>query len=207
MTGPGRKLVHLKEDQVKAILAVLPVRSTKPYYAERPERSAEDIGAENEQWTETIREMLESLRVDSELAKDIEKLRKEILTILSAVPLQSFSKEIPKELGYLSDQEIDEITSLFDAWYPDTLEIEGVIQRHPKNLPENGLYIARPDTLWFLTIREADRQTEYLKSKLKNVTTDKEPKYRKALVSRLKTVIYQRYIKATLPPGTSIGTV
>jgi RNA polymerase Rpb1, domain 5 len=77
----------------------------------------------------------------------------------------------------------------------------------PVTLPEEGLYLPRPDTLWFITTIEADRQKDYLRSKLRNQYFDTDPGVRAVLLDRLRVVLYERYVKATLADGTAVGSI
>jgi hypothetical protein len=200
------KTVKLTKAQIDAIIEILPIRSTFPYYPSNPEYSAQRIRAEDDEWISLVREKLEDIEVDIELSKDTEKIKREFALILAAVPKKSFVEEIPAELGYLTKSEIEDICSIFDAWYHEDVRIGGKRVRVPKStLKPDGLYISRPDTLWEITELEAEQQKQYLRTKFEKVSVDNE--YRSAFVDRIKTVTYERYIKAILPPGTAVGSI
>jgi hypothetical protein len=209
-------MVKLTPRQVDAVLDALPVHAYYPYYGGDPEYSAMRIRAEDEEWRKMVRERLEMLEVDEELAKDTERIKREITSTIGAMDPLKFVQELPEGLGVLTRAELDDIVSIFDGWYPETLRIGDEIQHVPRSdIPlddETALYLPRPSTLWIITEMEANRHKEYIRGKLRNTavvsgSSEREREARRLFVHRLKGVLYERFSKATLAAGTAVGVI
>jgi len=204
-------MVLLTSAQLNDIIDSFPVRAAHPYYEGQPEYSGDRIRAEDAEWRKTLRGRLETMEVDPELVKDkegLQRIKKELILTVGSMSKERYVEELPKSLKILTVEEIENVASIFDAWYPETIRIGDKVRRvSRRDLPEDGLYIPRPSTLWMITILEADTQKNYIRSQLKNVAVDEDDERRAAFIYRFKTLLYEDYLKARVAPGTSVGVI
>lgn len=202
---------RLSKAQLDEIIQSLPVRANHPYYEGQAEYSAERIRAEDAEWRKMVRGRLETMEFDINLIRDkegLQKIKKELILTIGSIPKEKYVEELPSGLKLITKEEIEDIASIFDAWYPDTIRIgDKIRQVSRRDLPESGMYIPRPSTLWKITVLEADTQKNYIRSQLKNVVLDSDSDRRAAFLYRFKTLLYEDYIKARVAPGTSVGVI
>lgn len=194
----------LTEDEIELIIRSLEFRSRPWYDASLAHETIERMREEDNEYIETVREFISNIVIDpSLLGNTTEKIKNEIVRMIEAIPLDEVTPD-KKTLTLLTKKEIEYIVSIFDSFYG--VRIPGSTQKISKTATETKIvYLPRFPTLWEITENLADVNKDFLRGELKNIVIDSED--RDILVELIRNKFYEYYVKATLAPGTAIGSI